>query len=459
MVDLNVVNGKIFIETGLIEADLSIDRGKILAMGKSNTLPEASETIDASGKIVLPGGIDVHAHMLDLIFVDREDFYTGTQAAASGGITTVLEMPMGIEGRSVAEVFDMQLDAMNKKCIVDFGIIGAAGHATIESIAELAKKGAIAYKTFMIEASEELTELKDLASKDEYHLIKIFSEISKTGLVSSVHAENGSIIANEMEKIVSAGGMDFQAHTDSRPAIAEEEACLKAMLLARHANTKLNLVHMSSKGAFELIRDAKKKGWDVSCEITPHHLFLTSDDGEKIGPWAKVDPPLRSKEHVIAAWKALNDGTIDIIASDHSPYEHHEKDLDLKNGNFFDIASGMTGIETIIPLMLDAVNKNMTSLKRLVEITATVPAKRFGLYPRKGTISINSDADFFIVNMKKEYELKNENLFTKPKMTVFDGLNLRGRVDSTIVRGKVIFDQGEFCTKKGYGKLLIPKKS
>ncbi|MFX1508530.1 MAG: dihydroorotase family protein, partial [Promethearchaeota archaeon] len=331
----------------------------------------------------MPGGIDVHTHILDLIFEYRETFVTGTKAAAAGGITTVLEMPLGIEGKSVLEVFDMQLDVMKKRCLVDFGIIGSAGYSSIDTIAESAQRGAVAFKTFMINPSEEEAELKDLAAKDDYFLLKIFSEIAKTGLVSSVHAENDVIIANEIVELVSLGKTDFKAHTASRPAISEDEACMRAMLLAHHANAKLNLVHMSSKNSFEYIRRAKQKEWDVTCEITPHHLFLSSEDGKKLGSWAKVDPPLRSRDHVIAAWRALNDGTIDMIASDHSPYSDKEKDVHQKNGNFFEVGSGTTGLETLVPLLLDAVNVNKTSLQRLVESTSTTPAKRFGLYPRK----------------------------------------------------------------------------
>ncbi|MFX0173099.1 MAG: dihydroorotase family protein [Candidatus Hodarchaeota archaeon] len=457
MVDLNIINGKVFLGDGLYEVGLSINNGKIVTIGKNDSLPNAEETLNASDRIIIPGGIDAHTHILDLIFSYREDFISGTQAAASGGITTILEMPLGIEGKSALEVFDMQLDVMRRKSLVDFGIIGTAGYTSIDIIPKLAQRGAIGFKTFMINPSEEEAELKDLAAKDDYYLIKIFSEIAQTGLVSSVHAENDAIITNEISCMMSRGNKDFKAHTASRPSIAEDEACFRAILLAHHRNVKLNLVHMSSKNAFEYIRCAKQKGWDVSCEITPHHLFLSAEEGEKIGPWAKVDPPLRSKEHVIAALKALNDGTIDIIASDHSPYSDEEKDVLLKDGNFFEVGSGTTGVETILPLMLDAVNKNITSLKRLVETTSTNPAKRFGLYPRKGTIAINADADLVIVNMGNKYVLKNADLFTKPKITIFDGMSLQGKIDTAIVRGQIVYENGEFLVESGFGQLITPK--
>ncbi|MBU7026153.1 MAG: allantoinase AllB [Theionarchaea archaeon] len=454
MADLNIKNGKVFLETGLIEAGISIDNGKIVAIGKENALLDADKTIDARNRVIIPGGIDVHTHILDLVYAYRDDFYTGTQAAASGGITTVLEMPLGIEGKSVTEAFDMQLNTMKEKCLIDFGLIGAAGQTTIDSIHELAQKGCIAYKTFMTNPPEEEAELRDLAAKDDYYLLKIFSEIARTGLVASVHAENDAIIQNEVNRLRAAGKKDFQAHTESRPPVAEDEACASALVLGHYTAVKLNLVHMSSNRAFSFIRTAKKKGWDVTCEVTPHHLLLTSENGTRIGAWAKVDPPLRSQEHVKAAWDALNDGTIDMVASDHSPYSHHEKESD----NIFECGSGTPGVETLLPVMLDAVNKERIKLNRLVETTSRTPAKRFGIYPQKGVIAVNADADLVIVNMKKEYTIKNENMFTKSKVTVFDGMKVQGVIEKTLVRGTIVYDNGEFHVKKGYGAFITQRK-
>jgi len=257
MVDLNIINGKVFIDNELVDTNLSMDKGKIVNIGKSAKLPQAERTINAENKLILPGGIDVHCHILDLIFSYREDFVTGTQAAAAGGITTFLEMPLGIEGKSVLESFDMQLEAMKEKSIVDFALIGAAGHSNIDTIKELAARGVIAFKTFMLDAPEELSELKDLSSKNDHYLLEIFTAIRETGLVSSVHAENDAIISNRIQHFIQSKQTNFQAHTDSRPPISEEEACVRAMMLANNSQTKLNLVHMSSKDSFRYIQLAK----------------------------------------------------------------------------------------------------------------------------------------------------------------------------------------------------------
>lgn len=440
----------------LVEASLGINNGSIVSISTENSLPEAEKTIDATGKLIIPGTIDVHTHIQGLEYSHRENFISGTQAAASGGVTTFLEMPLGMEDTSAIDAFEMQLDTIKKNSLVDFGIIGAAGYDTIDSIQKIADKGAVAFKTFMTNPPEEEAELRDLAAKNDHFLIEIFSEIAKTGLISSVHAENETIIEHKIEELLSQGKKDFTAHTSSRPAIAEDEACVRAMVLAHHADAKLNLVHMSSKNAFSFIKEAKQKGWNVSCEVTPHHLFLTSEDGEKIGPWAKVDPPLRSRKHVAAAWDALNKGTIDMFASDHSPYAHEEKDFHRHNENIFECGSGMPGIETMLPLMIDAVNRGKITLKRMIEVTSTTPAQRFDIYPQKGVITLNADADLVIIDMRKKYTLKNEDMFTKPKLTVFDGKKLQGKIEATIVRGNVVYQHGEFLTREGHGKFVTP---
>jgi allantoinase len=449
MVDLTIKNGRILLETGLIEAGLTIDNGKIITIG--NPLP-ADKAIDAGGNIIIPGGIDVHTHIEDLNYSYRDDFVTGTKAAASGGITTILEMPLGIEGKSALDVFQMQLTAMKEKCLIDFGLIGSAGYTTIDAIPELARKGCIAFKTFMINPPEEEAELKDLAAKNDYFLLKIFSEIARTGLVASVHAENDALITHTIQQLLSLGRKDFQAHTESRPPLAEDEACARALILAHSAQVKLNFVHMSSKNAFSFIKAAKKNKYDVTCEVTPHHLFLTAEEGKRIGAWAKVDPPLRSAEHVVAAWEALNDGTIDMVASDHSPYGHHEKDSDC----IFECSSGTPGVETMRPVLLDACNKGLLTLERLVEITSTNPARRFGIYPRKGVIAVNADADIVIVDMRRKYTIKNENMYTKNGITVFNGMEVQGVIEKTLVRGEIVYDGGEFHGEKGYGEFVTP---
>jgi allantoinase len=452
MADLTIKNGKILLESRLVQADLIIENGKIAAITRGN-MPSSDQTIDATNTVIIPGGIDVHTHIEDLTYAYREDYITGTKAAAAGGITTVLEMPLGIEGKSPCDVFDMQLESLNQKSLVDFGIIGAAGYTSINHIHTLARRGCIGFKTFMTNPPPEETELQDLTAKNDYYLLKIFSEIAKTRLVASVHAENDAIITGEVARLQSEGRTDFSAHTESRPPIAEDEACLRALLFAHRTHVRLNLVHMSSRNAFSYIRQAKTYGVDVTCEITPHHLFLTSEDGENIGPWAKVDPPLRPPDHVKAAWDALKTGTIDMVASDHSPYADYEKSSD----NIFECASGTPGIQTLVPLLIDAYIKHHLTLTQLVSLISANPAKRFNLYPRKGRIAVGSDADLILINPRAQYTLTNQSIISKPRLTIFNGRTLTGTIQTTILRGSIIYNDGTFTQKEGYGEFVTPK--
>jgi allantoinase len=452
MADLTIKNGKILLESRLVQADLIIENGKIAAITRGN-MPSSDQTIDATNTVIIPGGIDVHTHIEDLTYAYREDYITGTKAAAAGGITTVLEMPLGIEGKSPCDVFDMQLESLNQKSLVDFGIIGAAGYTSINHIHTLARRGCIGFKTFMTNPPPEETELQDLTAKNDYYLLKIFSEIAKTRLVASVHAENDAIITGEIARLQSEGRTDFSAHTESRPPIAEDEACLRALLFAHRTHVRLNLVHMSSRNAFSYIRQAKTYGVDVTCEITPHHLFLTSEDGENIGPWAKVDPPLRPPDHVKAAWDALKTGTIDMVASDHSPYADYEKSSD----NIFECASGTPGIQTLVPLLIDAYIKHHLTLTQLVSLISANPAKRFNLYPRKGRIAVGSDADLILINPRAQYTLTNQPIISKPRLTIFNGRTLTGTIQTTILRGSIIYNDGTFTQKEGYGEFVTPK--
>jgi allantoinase len=452
MADLTIKNGKILLESRLVQADLIIENGKIAAITRGN-MPSSDQTIDATNTVIIPGGIDVHTHIEDLTYAYREDYITGTKAAAAGGITTVLEMPLGIEGKSPCDVFDMQLESLNQKSLVDFGIIGAAGYTSINHIHTLARRGCIGFKTFMTNPPPEETELQDLTAKNDYYLLKIFSEIAKTRLVASVHAENDAIITGEIARLQSEGRTDFSAHTESRPPIAEDEACLRALLFAHRTHVRLNLVHMSSRNAFSYIRQAKTYGVDVTCEITPHHLFLTSEDGENIGPWAKVDPPLRPPDHVKAAWDALKTGTIDMVASDHSPYADYEKSSD----NIFECASGTPGIQTLVPLLIDAYIKHHLTLTQLVSLISANPAKRFNLYPRKGRIAVGSDADLILINPRAQYTLTNQSIISKPRLTIFNGRTLTGTIQTTILRGSIIYNDGTFTQKEGYGEFVTPK--
>lgn len=429
-----------------MEGSLVIDDGKIIGIVKSSE-PEADRVIDASGKIVLPGMIDMHVHLRDPGFPDREDFESGTRAAAAGGVTTVIDMPNTVPATVTVKAFREKKAIADVKSLVDFGFIGGAGEVPREDIIGLAKEGATAFKSFLI------ARFKELAASD-YTLLKHMELLGELDRPLLVHAENGDLVDKFMEEAVASGRTDPMAHCDFRPAIAEIEATMRCITLAAETDCHLHICHMSSAGAVDIVEWAQSTGQTVTAETSTNYLLFTKETMTERGPYAKVDPPLRSKDDQLRLWEALNDGTLDVLASDHAPYTKEEKDLGFKN--IFDAPSGGVVIETTLPLMLDAVNNDKISLERLVEVFSTNPAMMNGLYPKKGDLMLGSDADIVIADMDMPFHIRGENLQTIQKITPYEDMKGKGMPVMTLVRGQVIYENGQVIGKPGYGTFQSP---
>ncbi|UCH57366.1 MAG: dihydroorotase family protein, partial [Candidatus Bathyarchaeota archaeon] len=282
-----------------------------------------------------------------------------------------------------------------------------------------------------------------------------FETIAGTGLPCLVHAENEDIVSRGMEKAIALGRVDPIAHSEFRLPIAEIEATMRTIMLARDSGVHLHICHMSTGEAAKVLGWAKSKGRNVTGETSVNYLLLNAEVMKRIGPYAKIDPPLRSPEDQEALWEAVDSGVIDVLASDHAPYPKEAKEAGWKN--IFEAPSGGTGVETSLPLMLDSVNRDLIKLERLVEIFSENPARILGLYPRKGVITPGADADMVILDLDEEFEIKGENLHSKQKHTAFEGFKGRGQPLTTIVRGKIIMDSGEVLGKPGYGEYLRPQ--
>ena len=445
--DLVVKRGKIYTTHGFYEGDLSIDGGKIVSLSKGGVLPDADRVIDAKGNLVLPGMIDMHVHFRDPGFPEREDFETGTRAAAAGGVTTVVDMPNTVPSVTSAEALEEKISIAGKKSLVDFALIGGAGELSPETLKAIAAGGVVGFKTFMI------ARFRELAASDG-QMLDNFGVIAGTGLPCLIHAENEDIVSRWMEKAKASGRVDPIAHSEFRPPIAEDEATMRTVMIARATDVHLHICHMTTKGASEILGWAKAKGRKVTGETSPNYLLLTADVMNKVGPYAKIDPPLRRKEDQEALWKALNRGVIDVLASDHAPYPKEDKERGWQN--IFDAPSGGVGVETSLPLMLDCVDRRLITLDRLVEVFSTNPAKILNLYPKKGAILLGSDADIVIVDPKQAYEVKGEALHSKQKITAFEGYKGKGVPLTTIVRGEVVVEDGEVPGKPGYGEFQRP---
>ena len=440
--DLVVKNGKIYTPNGFINGNIAIYDGKIVALNKSGLMESADTIVDAGSLFVLPGMVDMHTHFRDPGFTEREDFKTGTTAAAMGGVTTVIDMPNTVPSVTTVEAVKEKVAIADSKALVDFALIGGAGEVSEDDLRGMAKEGVVSYKTFLT------ARFKELAASDA-KMIDNFNILSDLGLPCLIHAENQNIVATWMEKAIEAGRVDPIAHCEYRPAIAEEEATMRTILLARDTGVHLHICHMTASGAVDALIWAQEQGQLVTGETSANYLLMDSSAMVEHGPYAKIDPPLRRPEDQDALWWALNNGVIDVLASDHAPYPKAEKEKGWVN--IFEAPSGGVGIEYSLQLMLNCVNQGLISLERLVEVFSVNPAKINGLFPRKGSLLPGSDADFVLVDMEAEYTIKGEELHSKEKTTAFEGWEGKGTPISTYVRGEPVVVDREPVGKAGFG--------
>lgn len=445
-VDIVIKGGLAVLPSGITESSIVIDNGKIIGIMKSSE-PSADRVIDASGKLVLPGMIDMHVHLRDPGFPERENFESGTRAAAAGGVTTVIDMPNTTPATVTLEAFKQKKAIAEQKSYVDFGFIGGAGEVPKEDIIALTDAGATGFKSFLI------ARFKELAASD-YTLYKHMQLLGDLDRPLLVHAENGNMVENFMEEAVASGRTDPIAHCDFRPDICEIEATMRTITLAAETDVHLHICHISAGGAVDVLEWSQSIGQMVTGETSTNYLLFTRETMKERGPYAKVDPPLRTKEDQIRLWEGLNSGIIDVLASDHAPYTKEEKERGWNN--IFDAPSGGVVIETTLPLMLDAVNNDKISLERLVEVFSTNPAQINGLYPKKGDINVGSDADLVICDVNEPFHIKGENLHTIQKITPYEDIKGKGMPIFTIVRGKVIYENGQVIGRPGYGLFQRP---
>ena len=431
--------------SGITEGSVVVDGGRIVGVVRSGE-PSADRVVDAAGKVVLPGMVDMHVHLRDPGFPERENFESGTRAAAAGGVTTVVDMPNTQPAIVTVEAFK-QKRIVERKSLVDFAFIGGAGEVPTEDIIAVSEAGATAFKSFLI------ARFKELAAND-YTLLRHMNTLSELDKPLLVHAENSNLVDMYMEEAKASGRTDPVAHCDFRPAIAEVEATMRCVTLAAETDVHLHICHMTAAGAVDVVEWAQTMGQAVTGETSTNYLLFTRETMEERGPYAKVDPPLRGKDDQLRLWEALNDGTIDVLASDHAPYTKEEKERGWEN--IFDAPSGGVVIETTLPLMLDAVNRDMISLERLVEVFSTNPAMMNGLYPKKGDIVLGADADLVVADMGKPFQIRGEDLNTIQKITPYEGMRGKGAPVMTMVRGEIVYEDGQVVGKPGYGEFQRP---
>lgn len=451
--DLLIRGGQVVLPEDILSADIAVKDGKVVALAKPGEIGGAVEVIEADGLTVMAGVIDPHVHMRDPGSNDREDFITGTMSAAAGGVTTVFDHPNTVPSISSVENLYAKRDHLLQRAIVDFGLYGAAGAGNLEDIVKLAEAGAVAFKTFLHGApAGREEEFVGLCATDDGELYSVLAAIAQTGLMSIIHAENDSIINSLIAKMKENGDILGDAHERSRPVVTEMEAVARVAILGQAVGCRVNIAHLSSGSAAKMIRMFKDNGYTLTVETCPQYLFAAVEGLNKYGPYAKINPPLRSQEEQGLLWEHVQNGTIDMIGSDHAP--HRPADKEKGKTNIFDAASGLPGIETMLPLFLTAVNQGRIDLNRLTKIMSLNSAKNYGLYPRKGAIRPGSDADFVLVDLNKKHKLEKEKLFTKQKeqALLFDGFEAKGSPVMTIIRGSRVMEEGKILVEPGFGK-------
>ncbi|MFH1391410.1 MAG: dihydroorotase [Candidatus Diapherotrites archaeon] len=419
--NLALINGKVFIKGKLVKTNILLQNGKIKKITSSKI--KAEKEIDCKGKIILPGAIDVHVHFRSPGFEYKEDFFSGSLAALHGGITTIMDMPNTQPVTSTVKALEAKRKFAGKNCLTNFEIYIAALNNNLGEISKA--KNIRAVKLYYGSTTGNILMNKETAIK------KLFKIAKKKGFVVVIHAEDEGTIKQNEEKFKKSNNPGV--HAKIRSEKAEVKAISEILSIQKKIGNKIHIAHISSEKGLALIKKAKKRkfGKQITCEVTPHHLFLDSSDYKKLGNLIKCNPSIKESKHRKALFNGLKNGTIDIVATDHAPHSFKEK----KQG-YWKVPSGIPGEETMLPLLLDTVNKKQISLKRVVEVISEKPAQVFD-WKKKGFIKTGFDADLVIMDMNGKYRVENKKLFTKARYSPWNKKTLKGHIENTIIGGQV----------------------
>jgi len=440
VVDLILKGAKVYIDGKIIEAGIAIDEGRIVKVAKEPSLPCTSERINLGGMLILPGAIDVHAHLRNQELSYKEDFYSGTCAAASGGVTLLLDMPNNKPVTMSSEALKERMKIASRKIIVNVAFYSAFPE-DISEIRRIIRVGAKAFKVFLSH------KVGGIDPSDEDIMISAFREVAGANVPIAVHAEDGSILHKRFGEIGDRGS--FDAYLEVHSTETEVRGIVRAIRLARRSNARIHICHVSTSEGLRIITNEKFHGLPISCEATPHHLLLSEKDLRRIGNIALVNPPLRPLSNVLYLRWALENGLIDIVASDHAPHAFKEKDA----SSVWDVSAGISGVETMLPLMLTMVNKGQISLSTLVKVLSENPSRIFGFRDR-GRIKEGFYADLVVVDLKREWTIDSTEFYSKAKFSPFDGWRVKGKPMKTFVNGVLVADEGEIVAKPGSGKIV-----
>ena len=454
--DLLVRNAKIVTASETFESNIGVEAGKISALSP-NLQASGANVFDAKGMIVVPGGIDGHTHMElpVLTTASADDFYSGTVAAACGGITTIIDFVDPKPGQTMLDALADYRKRADAKTVTDYGLhmmFKGQNLPEIDQIPAVVERGVPSFKVYTAYRRRGLM-------LEDPDISRVMKKVAAAGGLVAVHAESETIIDRLIQENVSKGNTAAVFHARSRPAEGEAEAISRVTKLAKEANASLYIVHLSSRAGRDKVEEARSNGTKVFAETCPHYLVLTDkvlegDDGRNF----VMSPALKKPEDCEALWEGLRrGGVIETVGSDHCPFTSAEKDWG--RDDFTKIPNGVPGTEAIIPILYsEGVRKGRITIFDMVRVTSEAPARRFGLHPAKGSISVGADADLVVIDPKKRVRMTADVLHTKIDYSIYDHITTQGYPVLTMSRGEVIMDDGQFVGKKGRGR-FIPRKT
>ncbi|MDG1997312.1 MAG: dihydropyrimidinase [Emcibacteraceae bacterium] len=454
--DLVIRNGHTVTDIEKKKQDIGIKDGIIVALGEN--LEAGAREIDATDKLILPGGIDAHCHIEQKSssgIMTADDFYSGSVSAAFGGTTTFIPFAAQHRGQSLRQVVDDYMACAEPKSVIDYGfhlIISDASDAIIgQELPAMIEDGITSFKIYMTYNDLKL---------DDYEILNVLAAARREQAMVMIHAENHDVIRWITEKLLDQGCGAPRYHAIAHATLAEKEATHRAITLAELLDTPMLVVHVSSEAALNEIRRAQERGLKIYGETCPQYLFLTIDDLDKDGMDGSMfccSPPPRDKASQEAIWEGLIDGSFTVFSSDHAPYRYDSSGK-LSAGaepTFDKIANGVPGVEIRMPLLFsEGVQTGRMNIHRFVEVTSTDPAKTYGLYPRKGTIAIGSDADIAIWDTEKQVTISADTLHDNMDYTPYEGMVSNGWPTTVISRGRIVIEDEELKVERGSGQYL-----
>jgi len=447
-----IKNGRIVTAVDDYHADILIEDGSISMIGKSLEM-EADIVIDAAGKLVMPGGIDPHTHM-ELPFggtFASDDFFTGTRAAAFGGTTTIIDFAVQTKGESMTAGVDAWHKKAEGKTAIDYGfhlITTEFEDGDEKEMYSLMDEGITSFKLFMAYPGVFLA--------DDATIFRAMSAAGKRGGLVCMHAENGIVINEIIKRFIADGRTAPKYHALTRPTIAEAEGVHRAIAIAEMAESPVYIVHLSCTDALNQVRQARDRGVSAFAETCPQYLLHSIEDYGDTFDGAKyvMTPPLREKHNHAELWKGLKMDDLQVISTDHCPFCMKEQ-KELGKDDFSKIPNGAPGVENRMSLIFNGgVVENRISLNRFVELTSTAAAKMFGLFPKKGTIAIGSDADIVIFDPEKEHTFGVDSEHMNVDYSSYEGWKVKGKVETVLQRGRVIIENDQYKGKQGDGTFL-----